>query len=93
MSSSRWDYPISSRDVYTAPYSSSPKTVQFSDYLINEPKLKPRLAAIYDVAEQKLHCTWTNGHYLVVVDKEDPGNLNEVRLEKSKMVMQVAYIC
>lgn len=53
-------------------------SVRFSDYLINVPKLKPRLAAIYDVEEDVLQCTWNRGQYQVKADKEI-FQLNPVR--------------
>lgn len=35
------------------------------DYLINESKLLPRLAAIYDMSEDDLDYTWSRGNYLI----------------------------
>lgn len=49
---------------------SASASVTISDYLINVPKLKPRLAAIYDVEEDMLQCTWNRGQYQVKSDKE-----------------------
>jgi len=39
--------------------------LEFSDYRINEPKLRPRLAAMFRVNEGELECTWNNGTYFV----------------------------
>ena len=39
--------------------------LEFSDYRINESKLRPRLAAMFCVNEGELKCTWTNGTYVV----------------------------
>jgi len=39
--------------------------LRISGYRINEPKLRPRLAAIFDVEEEKLKCIWINGTYVV----------------------------
>ncbi len=39
--------------------------LKFSDYLINHEKLRPRLAAMFQVDEDKLQCAWWNGTYFV----------------------------
>lgn len=39
--------------------------LRISDYRINEPKLRPRLAAIFRVEEERLEYTWINGTYVV----------------------------
>lgn len=64
------NYNIHPRSAYESSYRSTSGDVKFSDYLINEPKLKPRLAAIFDVEEKTLQCTWIRGQYQVRADKE-----------------------
>lgn len=58
------------RSVQGGSYAAASGSVRFPDHLINEPKLRPRLAAIYNVEEKALQCTWSRGQYRVKADKE-----------------------
>ena len=58
--------------------SSSPQGSGIPDYLINEEKLKPRLAHIYGRRTKDVQTSWTMGNYYVLVDKKTPEPLNKV---------------
>jgi len=62
-------FTLSSRTGQGRSWTAAPDVVRISDHLINESKLKPRLAAIYNVKEEKLQCIWTRGQYSVKADK------------------------
>jgi len=79
-------YTLSSSTGQGGSRAAAPDVVRISDHLINEAKLKPRLAVIYNVKEEKLQCIWTRGQYRVKADK-DIFKLNAVGREIEVVIL------
>ncbi len=54
-------------------------SLKISDYLINESKLLPRLAVIYDMPEEELDYTWSRGNYYIRSRSSQDRTFNKLK--------------